>query len=80
MRRQGVAAGFASRVTRRDDLALIGIFGGSEGRKALIKMPNGKIRKVAAGDTIQGVQIAAIGSDSVRVSDGRRETVLQMPE
>ena len=81
VRRQGkaAAAGFGSRASR-DDVALIGVFGGSDGRKALIRMPNGKIRKVQAGDRVQGVEIAAIGSDSVRVTDGRRESVLEMPD
>ena len=78
-RQGGTAAGFA-RMGSRKDLALIGIFGGSEGRTALVKMSNGKIRKVGPGDTVQGVQIASIGSNSVRVIDGRRETLLEMPE
>lgn len=81
VRRQNAAAaaGFSNRAAR-DDVALIGIFGGSDGRKALIQMPNGKIRKVQAGDRVQGIAIASIGSDSVRVTDGRRESVLQMPD
>ena len=81
VRRQNkaAAAGFGSRASR-DDVALIGVFGGSDGRKALIRLPNGKIRKVQAGDSVQGIEIAAIGSDSVRVTDGRRESVLEMPD
>jgi len=71
--------GFGKRAAR-NDLALVGIFGGSDGRHALIQMPNGSVRKVSAGDSVQGMQIASIGSDSVRVTDGRRESVLEMPE
>lgn len=80
--RRASAAGFLGFGGRgaRKDLALVGIFGGSNGRSALIQMPNGKIQKVSAGDQVQGMQVAAIGSDSVRVTDGRRETVLEMPE
>lgn len=85
VRRLGsAAAGFASLGNRsptpkKGDLALVGIFGGSDGRSALIQTPNGKIQKVSAGDSVQGLQIAAIGSDSVRVTDGRRESVIKMP-
>ena len=46
-------------------MALIGVFGGSDGRHALIRMPNGAIERVSAGDRVQGVQVAAIGGDSV---------------
>jgi hypothetical protein len=79
-RHNPMAAGFANRFSRRKELALVGIVGGSSGRHALIQTSSGRIEKVAPGDRIQGVQIAAIGSDSVRVSDGRRESVLAMPD
>jgi hypothetical protein len=80
--RHGMAAGFLAlgRQSTPNELALVGIFGGSEGRSALIQMPNGKIQKVSAGDRVQGMQVAAIGTDSVRVTDGRKVTLLDLPD
>ena len=80
VRRQSTSAGFFGNRSARKNLTLVGIFGGSDGRHALIQMPNGKIQKVAAGDRVQGVQIAAIETNSVRISDGRRESLLLMPD
>jgi hypothetical protein len=63
----------------RDDLALIGIFGGSNGRHALVQLPNGETERVRSGDDIQGVQVTAIGADAVHLRADGRDTVLKLP-
>jgi hypothetical protein len=83
--RSPTAAGFAALEQNRArgggrDMSLIGVFGGADGRHALVLLPNGAIERVRPGDRIRGVQVAAVGSDSVRLSDGSRETVLRLPE
>jgi hypothetical protein len=79
---QSHAAGFASMFRRsgRGDMALIGVFGDSDDRHALVRLPNGAIERVSPGDSVQGAQVAAVGADSVRLRDGHRETVLTLPE
>ncbi len=64
----------------RGNMALIGVFGGSDGRHALIRLPNGSIERVSAGDRVQGIQVAAIGADSVRINSRGRDTLLTLPE
>ena len=61
-------------------MALIGVFGASGDRHALLRLPTGAVKRVRPGDQVQGVQVAAVGSDSVRLRSGNREAVLTMPE
>jgi hypothetical protein len=63
----------------RDDLALVGIFGGSDGRHALVQLPNGETERVRQGDELRGVQVTAIGADAVHLRAGGRDTVLKLP-
>lgn len=82
-KRRTFADGFAMLTgggNRASDLALIGVFAGGDGRHALIRTPSGKIQKVSAGDRVSGVQIAAIGRDTVSVNSGGRETLLRLPD
>jgi type IV pilus biogenesis protein PilP len=64
----------------RGNMALIGVFGSEGGRHALVRLPNGAIQRVRAGDSVQGVQVAAVGSDSVRLTGRGRDTLLKLPE
>jgi type IV pilus biogenesis protein PilP len=59
-------------------ISLIGVFGNSKGRHALLRLPNGSIARVKAGDSVQGVQVAAVDKDSVRLHGSRRDTLLKM--
>jgi type IV pilus biogenesis protein PilP len=59
---------------------LVGIFGSSGERRALVQLPNGKVKQVRAGDSIQGVQVSAIGSDGVRLQGAGRDAVLRVAE
>ncbi|MEM8571851.1 MAG: pilus assembly protein PilP [Pseudomonadota bacterium] len=67
--------GFSAR-----DLSLVGIFGKSEKRRALIRLPNGQVRRVHAGDRFEGGRILTVGADSVRFRARGRETVLRMED
>jgi hypothetical protein len=61
------------------DMSLLGVFGSPSQKRALIRLPNGSVRKVRAGDRIDGGRVLAVGSDSVRLSDRGRETILRLP-
>ncbi|MFO1208531.1 MAG: hypothetical protein U1E40_04825 [Amaricoccus sp.] len=75
-----VAAATQRGAAQRGGVTLIGIFGTGAGRHALLKMPNGRIQRVAAGDQVSGMQIAAVGSDSVQVNNRGRATILSLPD
>jgi type IV pilus biogenesis protein PilP len=64
----------------RNDVSLLGVFGSSKDRYALLRLPNGSVKRVGAGDSLQGVRVAAISSDAVRLTQGQRDTVLRMPD
>ncbi len=64
----------------RGGVTLIGIFGNGAGRHALLKMPNGRVQRVAAGDQVAGMQIAAVGADSVQVNNRGRASILTLPD
>ena len=64
----------------RGNVSLIGVFGGADGRHALLRLPNGDIRKVAAGDSVQGVRVAAVGPDTVQLLSRGRNTLLRLPD
>jgi hypothetical protein len=65
---------------RPGSVTLIGVFGKADQRHALVRLGNGSTERVRAGDRIAGVQVAAIGADSVRLAGGGRDTVLRLPE
>ena len=58
---------------------LIGVFGSSANRRALIRLPNGRFVRVGVGDQIDGGRVAAIGQSELRYVKGGRALVLQMP-
>lgn len=64
----------------RSNLSLLGVFGSSNDRYALLRLPNGSVKRVGAGDSFQGVQVAAVSGDAVRLTQGQRDTVLRMPD
>jgi hypothetical protein len=61
-------------------VALIGVFGTSSRRHALVQLPNGSVQRVRPGDAVNGVQIAAVGADTVRVRVNGRDGVLRLPD
>jgi type IV pilus biogenesis protein PilP len=64
----------------RGPVALVGVFGSADRRHALLQMPNGSIQRVRAGQTVAGVQVAAVAGDSVRVLVNGRESTLRLPD
>ena len=81
--RRAFAAAGASRAAEtrgiaRGSLSLLGVFGTKSARHALIRLPNGAVQRVRAGDTVAGAEVAAVAQDSVRLTSGGRETVLRI--
>lgn len=64
----------------KNSLSLIGVFGTSSARRALLRLPSGRYVKVKQGDDVSGWTVSAIGESSVRIKKGSRDDVLRMPE
>ncbi len=60
-------------------VALVGVFGPTSNRRALVRMPNGRFKKVSVGDRIDGGRVAAIGEGALRYTKGSRTVTLEMP-
>jgi len=61
-------------------VALVGVFGTSSNRRALVRMPNGRFKKVSVGDRVDGGRVAAIGEGQLKYTKGSRTLTLQMPK
>ena len=77
-------ASVARAATERNQIALrrvnlIGVYGSDASRRALVRLPNGRYRKVQVGDKLDGGQVAAIGSDELRYIKRGQSVVLKMP-
>ncbi len=59
---------------------LIGVYGSKSNRRALVRLPSGKYRKVQVGDRVDGGKVAAIGESELRYVKGGRNIVLSMPK
>lgn len=58
------------------EVNLIGVYGSSSNRRALVRMPNGRFVKVQVGDRLDGGKVAAIGDGELRyVKKGRTITL-----
>lgn len=78
------SARVASVATIRDgidlgDLSLIGIFGKSNDRHALLRTSQGRIEKVKRGERVSGWVISSIGDDGVRIQKRSQTKVLRLP-
>ena len=58
---------------------LIGVYGKPSSRRALIRLSNGRYRKVEVGDRLDGGRVSAIGDSELRYTKGGRNVVLKMP-
>jgi type IV pilus biogenesis protein PilP len=58
---------------------LIGVFGTTSDRSALVRMPGGKVVRVQVGDTLDGGRIAAIGEDNLYYVKNGQNVQLRMP-
>lgn len=61
-------------------VALVGVFGTSSNRRALVRMPNGRFKKLAVGDRVDGGRVAAIGDGQLKYKKGSRTVTLEMPK
>ncbi len=58
---------------------LIGVYGTPSARRALVRLPSGRYRKVQVGDRIDGGQVVAIGDSELRYQKGSRNLTLKIP-
>ncbi len=73
------AAATESADISRRSLALIGVFGPERDRYAMVRLPNGQMKRVRAGDALGSARIAGISANSVQIASGGRTTTLAMP-
>ncbi|MEC9310704.1 MAG: hypothetical protein VYA97_03010, partial [Pseudomonadota bacterium] len=59
---------------------LIGVYGQPSDRRALVRLSNGRYRKVKVGDRIDGGRVLAIGDASLRYQKNGRNLTLDMPK
>ncbi|CUH53298.1 hypothetical protein [Shimia marina] len=60
--------------------SLIGVYGTASNRRALVRLANGRYKKVQVGDRIDGGKVAAIGESELRYVKGGRNVTLKMPK
>ena len=58
---------------------LIGVYGTPSNRRALVRLPNGRYKKVQVGDRLDGGRISAIGDSELRYQKGGRNVTLKIP-
>lgn len=58
---------------------LIGVYGASNDRRALVRLSSGRYKKVQVGDRIDGGRVAAINTSELHYVKGGRTIVLKMP-
>lgn len=59
---------------------LIGVYGKPSSRRALVRLGNGRYKKVVVGDRIDGGRVSAIGDSELRYTKRGRSVVLKMPK
>ena len=60
-------------------LALLAVFGTSSNRFAMVRQPNGAVKKVKVGDSLDGGRIAAITANAIQYQKGGRMVTLALP-
>ena len=58
---------------------LIGVYGTPSNRRALVRLPNGRYKKVQVGDRLDGGRISAIGESELRYQKNGRNLTLNIP-
>ena len=64
----------------RSGLSLVGIFGKTDARYALVRLPDAKIARVKPGDRVQGRQVAAVSRDGVLLRGAGGDVTLRLPD
>lgn len=62
------------------DVNLIGVYGGSGDRRALVRLSSGRFVKVEVGDRLNGGKVSSIGDDSLTYVKSGRSHTLDMPD
>lgn len=58
---------------------LIGVYGTPSNRRALVRLPSGRYKKVKVGDSVDGGRVVAIGDSELRYQKGGRNLTLKIP-
>ena len=58
---------------------LIGVYGTPSNRRALVRLPSGRYKKVKVGDQVDGGRVLAIGDSKLQYRKGTRTRTLTMP-
>jgi len=58
---------------------LIGVYGSSDNRRALVRLTNGRYVKVQVGDSVDRGTVIAIGEDALQYVRGGRTITLALP-
>lgn len=58
---------------------LIGVYGTPSNRRALVRLPSGRYKKVKVGDSVDGGRVLAIGDSELRYQKGGRNLTLKIP-
>jgi hypothetical protein len=61
-------------------VALIGVYGTTSQRRALVRLPSGRYEKVSVGDRIDGGRVSAIGQSDLRYTKSGRNVTIKMPK
>ncbi|WP_127114176.1 hypothetical protein [Shimia sediminis] len=59
---------------------LIGVYGTTTSRRALVRLANGRYRKVQVGDRIDGGNVAAISDTELRYVKSGKNVILKLPK
>lgn len=59
---------------------LIGVYGTPANRRALVRLPSGRYKKVKVGDRIDGGRVVAIGDSELRYQKSGRNVTLKIPK
>ncbi|WP_095590010.1 hypothetical protein [Actibacterium ureilyticum] len=65
---------------RLNRLNLIGVYGSTSDRRALVRLPSGRYVKLKIGDRLDGGKVAAIDERELHYIKGGRSIVLSMPK
>lgn len=58
---------------------LIGVYGTPANRRALVRLPSGRYKKIKVGDNIDGGRVLAISDSELRYQKGGRNMTLKIP-
>lgn len=61
-------------------ISLIGVYGTTTSRRALVRMSNGRFKKVQVGDRLDGGKVAAISDTELRYVKSGKNVILKMPK